>query len=83
MIVHLIKEAGVESGKSWEVGFPRQTKVTLFTSHSTLAKLMNMIMGLMMMMTMMMMKILMMKMMMFIVDIMFDHVLFPLGLWFL
>ena len=55
MIVHLIKEAGVESGKSWEVGFPRQqTKVTLFTfSFYQLAKLMNMIMGLMMMMMMM------------------------------
>ena len=49
MIVHLIKEGGLESGKR-EVG--PQTKVTLFTSHSTRAKLMNMIIQLMMMMIM-------------------------------
>ena len=49
MTVHLIKEGGLESGKR-EVG--PQTKVTLFTSHSTPAKLMNMIIQLMMMMIM-------------------------------
>ena len=51
MIVHLIKEAGAESGKR-EVG--PLAKVTLFTSLSNLAKLMNIIMELMMMMVMVM-----------------------------
>ena len=52
MIVHLIKEVGgAESGKR-EVG--PLAKVTLFTSLSNLAKLMNIIMELMMKMMMMM-----------------------------
>ena len=73
MIVHLIKEVGAESGKR-EVG--PLAKVTLFTSLSNLAKLMNIIMELMMMMTMvmmMMMKMMMMKMVMVMVDIMFAN----------
>ena len=60
MIVHLIKEVGAESGKR-EVG--PLAKVTLFTSLSNLAKLMNIIMELMMMM----------KMVMMMVDIMFGN----------
>ena len=60
MIVHLIKEVGAESGKR-EVG--PLAKVTLFTSLSNLAKLMNIIMELMMMM----------KMVMMMVDIMFAN----------
>ena len=54
MIVHLIKEVGAESGKR-EVG--PLAKVTLFTSLSNLAKLMNIIMELMMKMMMAMMMV--------------------------